>query len=151
MNTNGIFSSKTDDWETPQYLFDRLNEIFTFNLDACADEKNHKVPFYFTKEDDALCKSWGGVQNVVQSTVWQTDRSVGSESRRDCQRQSFSRGYASSGKDRNKMVSRIHCKQSKSAHGIYPWTVAVWQVKTECSVWKHDRGICMKGYDNEKQ
>ena len=60
MNTNGIFSSKTDDWETPQYLFDRLNEIFTFNLDACADETNHKVPFYFTKEDDALCKSWGG-------------------------------------------------------------------------------------------
>ncbi len=55
-----MFSSKSDDWETPQWLFDRLNWIFNFQLDACASEKNHKCDEYFTIEDDGLQKSWGG-------------------------------------------------------------------------------------------
>lgn len=70
MNTTGIFSSATDKWETPQDLFDRLNQIFCFNLDACADETNHKCDRYFTEAQDGLHQSWGGVQSMVQSPVW---------------------------------------------------------------------------------
>lgn len=70
MNTTGIFSSDTDKWETPQVLYDRLNEIFCFNLDAAADEANHKCDRYFTEKEDGLSQSWGGVQSMVQSTVW---------------------------------------------------------------------------------
>lgn len=70
MNVNGIFSSATDKWETPQDLFDRLNQIFCFNLDACADETNHKCDRYFTEAQDGLSQSWGGVQSMVQSPVW---------------------------------------------------------------------------------
>lgn len=55
------FSSSRNDWETPQSFFDRLNERFGFTLDAAASESNHKVDDYFTKEDDALTRSWGGV------------------------------------------------------------------------------------------
>ena len=29
-----LFSSKSDEWETPQYLFDSLNAEFGFNLRA---------------------------------------------------------------------------------------------------------------------
>ncbi len=29
------FSSKSNEWTTPQYLFDELNEEFNFTLDPC--------------------------------------------------------------------------------------------------------------------
>jgi len=34
--TKGLFSSRTEEWETPQYVFDWLNEQFNFTLDVCA-------------------------------------------------------------------------------------------------------------------
>ena len=35
MNKELMFSSKTDLWETPQELFDKLNQEFHFTLDVC--------------------------------------------------------------------------------------------------------------------
>ena len=72
-----LMKSKTENWETPQPLFDRLNRIFGFEIDACADEKNHKCEKYFTVEDDGLSQNWGGVQSVVQSTIRTADLSMG--------------------------------------------------------------------------
>lgn len=60
MNTEVMFSSKTDQWSTPQDFFDKLNEEFHFTLDPCADEFNHKCEKYYTKEDDGLIQSWEG-------------------------------------------------------------------------------------------
>lgn len=60
MNTEVMFSSKTDQWATPQAFFDELNEEFSFTLDPCADEFNHKCEKYFTKEQDGLVQDWGG-------------------------------------------------------------------------------------------
>lgn len=57
---DALFSSKTDQWSTPQWLFDRLNGIFNFDIDVCADETNNKCEVYYTKEDDGLKQSWGG-------------------------------------------------------------------------------------------
>jgi len=54
------FSSKTDNWETPQDLFDKLNEKYHFNLDPCATKENAKCKRYFTKEEDGLKQSWKG-------------------------------------------------------------------------------------------
>lgn len=56
----GMFSSKSDEWETPQKTFDELNDEFRFDLDPCADESNHKCEKYFTKEQDGLLQDWGG-------------------------------------------------------------------------------------------
>ena len=55
-----MFSSKTDQWATPQYFFDELNSEFNFNLDPCADETNHKCNTYYSKEQDGLSQKWGG-------------------------------------------------------------------------------------------
>lgn len=55
-----MFSSKTDQWATPQDFFDELNLEFHFTLDPCADKDNHKCKKYFTKEDDGLQQDWGG-------------------------------------------------------------------------------------------
>lgn len=55
-----LWSSKTDQWATPQDFYDKLNSEFHFNLDPCADESNHKCKRYFTKEQDGLQQNWGG-------------------------------------------------------------------------------------------
>lgn len=60
MNTEVMFSSKTDQWATPQDFFDKLNKEFNFTLDPCADEFNHKCEKYFTKEEDGLLQDWQG-------------------------------------------------------------------------------------------
>lgn len=59
-NIDVMFSSKTDQWETPQEFFEELDKEFHFNLDPCADEQNHKCEKYFTKEDNGLSKDWEG-------------------------------------------------------------------------------------------
>lgn len=59
MNTDLMFSSKTDDWATPRAYFDIVErEFWPFDLDPAADNVNHKAPNYFTKEDDGLSKEW---------------------------------------------------------------------------------------------
>lgn len=60
MNTDLMFSSKTDLWETPMETFNQLNEEFSFTLDVCANKENAKCKNFFTKEDDGLSQKWGG-------------------------------------------------------------------------------------------
>jgi hypothetical protein len=43
---NVHFSSKTDDWATPQDLFDQLNAKHQFTLDVAASSTNHKTPIW---------------------------------------------------------------------------------------------------------
>lgn len=54
-----LFSSATDEWETPQGLFDDLNQEFHFTLDPCATPENAKCETYYTKEDNGLYQPWG--------------------------------------------------------------------------------------------
>ncbi len=61
MNTDVMFSSKTDDWETPQDLFDKLDQEFEFNLDVCATQDNRKCRNFYTKELYGLKQDWHGV------------------------------------------------------------------------------------------
>ena len=49
-----LFSSKSDEWETPQGLFNELDEEFNFDRDPCATPENAKCGQYYTKEDDGL-------------------------------------------------------------------------------------------------
>lgn len=58
--SNITFSHEKDAWETPQDFFDRLNNIFGFDLDVCASEENHKCEMYFTKEQNGLAQDWSG-------------------------------------------------------------------------------------------
>lgn len=60
MNTSALFSSKSNNWSTPQEFYDRLNKEFHFTLDPCADEHNHKCDKYFTIDQDGLSQSWAG-------------------------------------------------------------------------------------------
>jgi len=65
VKTETIFSSKSDEWATPDALFQELDNEFHFDLDACASDENHKCEKYFTIADDGLSKNWGGSYSVV--------------------------------------------------------------------------------------
>lgn len=60
MNTDVMFSSKTDQWATPMDFFRELDAEFHFDLDPAADENNHKCDTYFTAKENGLLQSWGG-------------------------------------------------------------------------------------------
>jgi len=61
MITSGLMSSLTDVWETPQDLFDKLNQQYSFETDVCALPENAKCETYFTPEVDGLSQDWTGV------------------------------------------------------------------------------------------
>lgn len=55
---DGLFTSNSYEWATPQDLFDKLNTEFHFTLDPCATEENKKCEKFYTKQEDGLLKSW---------------------------------------------------------------------------------------------
>ena len=57
---NALYSSKTDEWATPQAFFDRLNEEFLFTLDPCALPENAKCKRFFSPAENGLAQNWGG-------------------------------------------------------------------------------------------
>ena len=58
-----LLSSKNMNWCTPQDFFDKLNEEFSFTLDAAATDNSAKCEKYYTPETDGLKSPWncGGV------------------------------------------------------------------------------------------
>ena len=64
MKNDVLFSSKSEEWETPQDLFDRLNAVYHFKLDACATATNAKCPIFFTKNENSLSQDWSSHKRV---------------------------------------------------------------------------------------
>lgn len=55
-----LFSSKSNEWETPQDLFNKLNNFYHFTLDPCCTHENAKCLKHYTQEDNGLIQSWQG-------------------------------------------------------------------------------------------
>lgn len=55
-----LLSSKSNEWATPQAVFDELNKEFNFTLDPAATSENAKCQRFFTKEQDGLKQDWSG-------------------------------------------------------------------------------------------
>lgn len=60
MLNNGMLSSASCEWATPQDLFDALNREFNFTLDPCSTDENAKCEKHYTKEQDGLRQDWTG-------------------------------------------------------------------------------------------
>jgi phage N-6-adenine-methyltransferase len=66
MTTAYMPVSKTDDWATPQYLFDEWNAKYDFDLDAAASSTNHKCDNWYgldhpeESKRDGLTQAWTG-------------------------------------------------------------------------------------------
>lgn len=55
-----LYSSRSEEWSTPQALFNQLDAEFHFTLDPCATPENAKCQKFFTKQDDGLSQEWAG-------------------------------------------------------------------------------------------
>lgn len=62
--SNIHFSSNSNEWYTPSYVFNELNKRYKFTLDAAANENNAKCDRFFTQEDDGLKQCW------ANESVW---------------------------------------------------------------------------------
>lgn len=58
MLNKSMFSSNSSEYETPQWLFDKLNEEFNFTLDVCARPDNTKCKLFFTPAQNGLAQRW---------------------------------------------------------------------------------------------
>jgi len=75
-NLKACFSSKSDEWSTPQNVFDELDKEFHFTLDPCATDNNHKCDKYFTLENDGLSENWGGYRVFCNPPYSEIDKWV---------------------------------------------------------------------------
>ena len=107
MNTEVMFSSKTDEWATPQSLFDELNNEFCFDLDPCATEENHKCAKYYTQADNGLNMAWGGAQSVLQSALLK-HIGVGCKVLHGRVQREHACRFIDTGKNRHKIFSRLY-------------------------------------------
>ena len=64
MHKDLMFSSKSDEWETPKEVFNKFNSIFNFELDAASTIENKLCPNYYTLEDDSLKQDWSKFETV---------------------------------------------------------------------------------------
>ena len=54
------FKTVKQNWETPDELFQYLDNIYLFTIDLASDQSNTKCDKYYSEKDDALSKSWNG-------------------------------------------------------------------------------------------
>ena len=83
MINQGMMTSNTPEWATPQDVFDKLNDEFHFDVDVCANESNAKCEEFFSKEQDGLKMDWGGFD--VGATLHTVERSESGSKRQASQ------------------------------------------------------------------
>ena len=68
--SKALYSHDSDEYETPQWLFNLLNNVFHFELDPCAkpqieSQKRIKTRFVMTQDFDGLTKTWNNYSTFV--------------------------------------------------------------------------------------
>jgi len=54
-----LFSHKSDDYITPDWLIEQLKKGYNIQLDACTTEDNPlNIKKFYTKQDDGLSQEW---------------------------------------------------------------------------------------------
>jgi phage N-6-adenine-methyltransferase len=74
-----LYSRDSDEYQTPQYLYDFLDNIFHFTLDPCASiqiERQKKIDtkVKYTMDDNGLLKSWINYSTFINPPYSQIKR-----------------------------------------------------------------------------
>jgi len=125
MINEGLFTSNSDEWETPQGLFNELDKEFHFDLDPCATKENAKCSIYYTKEEDGLKQDW----NIVDLGIRFEVKSV-----------FMNPPY---GREIGRWVEKAHKESRRSASRTYGATVVCLLPARTDTKWYHD--YCIKG------
>lgn len=54
MISDALFTSRSDEWETPPELYRALDDEFHFTVDLCASDENHLCERYYTKDRSGM-------------------------------------------------------------------------------------------------
>ena len=52
------FSSKSNEWNTPDDLYNTLDNEFNFTLDPCTNSLNNKCDKFYTEKENGLIQDW---------------------------------------------------------------------------------------------
>lgn len=63
MVNRALFSSNSDEWETPPDLFSKLDKEFHFNLDLAASVKNTKCAHFCSEQNS-------GLDGLISGKLW---------------------------------------------------------------------------------
>ena len=126
MVNKALFTSESDEWATPQEIFDELDREFDFNLDPCANETNAKCARYFSDADDGLTQKWGGLPSFLQSALF-SNISMGRKSISGEHERGDSRRFTHTGADRYKIFSRFYIAPLRDT--VHQGTPQVWKRK----------------------
>ena len=55
-----LFSSRSEEWETPEAFFKALDDKYHFTLDPACTHENAKCREHYTKAENGLSQNWGG-------------------------------------------------------------------------------------------
>ena len=128
MNTKVMFSSNSNEWTTPDDLYQILDSEFHFTLDAASTDENAKCPRHFTAEDNGLEQNWGGAGGFLQPSIRQRCRQVGEEMLRREQKRRC-RSPADSCKDGHQILPRIYLSQVYR-NEIHPGQIEIRRLET---------------------
>lgn len=67
-----LFSHKSDNWSTPQHIFDKLNLKYNFTLDPASDGTNNKCIKHYTEQQNGLAQDWSGETVFINPPYSQT-------------------------------------------------------------------------------
>lgn len=66
-----LYSSRSEEWETPPEFYAELDREFHFSLDACATRNNTKHPHcWITPEEDSLLVDWSRRTGASKAVIW---------------------------------------------------------------------------------
>ena len=68
MRQEAIGTNRSEEWETPQELFDALSEEFGgFDLDPCATAQNAKCEKFFSIKENGLMQDWTPYKKIFMN------------------------------------------------------------------------------------
>ena len=133
-----LFSSASEEWATPQDVFDALDAEFHFTLDPCSTDENAKCEKHFTRVDDGLSQDWTGERVFCNPPYGRempkwiakcAEHGIGGGC---C-------GYANTCQNRYKGFSRAHLRQSRDS--VHPRQIEIRRREKLRAVPVNDRGI----------
>ena len=133
-----LFSSATVEWETPQAVFDALNDEFHFTLDPCSTDENAKCAKHFTRRDDGLKQDWTG-EAVFCNPPYGREMPLWVAKCAEHGKRGGGGGHVDSGADRHQIFSRLHLSQSRNP--FHPWTAEIRGREKQRPLSVHDRCV----------
>lgn len=114
-------STGKDDWETPRWLFDKINAEFHFTLDPCCTHQTAKCCKHYTPAENGLAQDWGGRNRFLQSALLSQDKDqsrtnrVGAEMRRGGTKAKHDRCGTAARANGYRTLSQIHIRESRNS------------------------------------